>query len=367
MDGTLRVGVSRNTSAAAGQTLFRNLYLLRCTISADARNSTKAVQAYFPLLARAIKALSPLSAFALDRNVRRANVKQMLTRDAPMIADLIQYGQCVTSPAMTTSRGVTAAQLVRKVFSEHVPFDHILTEGAQTFCPGVIASVIGRTMAGFLPRSMDDFEPSGPIDLLAADLVAFKFFLAYMLTLTDGSPAMTIPTLTVEEMLDNVSLLNSLDVSFGVESKSEQRMTRDMAEMSSRSLNELPHHDNRGRMPWKIMYAMLALQLKMELDQLADDRAEVQANAHVTTYGAKLFNQMASFVTVDRELLELALAVKDAGFALNPGQISSKWSAIRRGTTSHSLATARVEVRGGSWVLKDGDNVLLSVSPARLA
>nr|AAG09450.1 sigma NS [Avian orthoreovirus] len=367
MDNTVRVGVSRNTSGAAGQTLFRNFYLLRCNISADGRNATKAVQSHFPFLSRAVRCLSPLAAHCADRTLRRDNVKQILTRELPFSSDLINYAHHVNSSSLTTSQGVEAARLVAQVYGEQVPFDHIYPTGSATYCPGAIANAISRIMAGFVPREGDDFAPSGPIDYLAADLIAYKFVLPYTLDMVDGRPQIVLPSHTVEEMLTNTSLLNSIDASFGIEARSDQRMTRDAAEMSSRSLNELEDHDQRGRMPWKIMLAMMAAQLKVELDALADERTESQANAHVTSFGSRLFNQMSAFVTIDRELMELALLIKEQGFAMNPGQIASKWSLIRRSGPTRPLSGARLEIRNGNWMIREGDQTLLSVSPARMA
>nr|AHB72689.1 S4 protein [Duck reovirus] len=367
MDNTVRVGVSRNTSGAAGQTVFKNFYLLRCNISADGRNATKAVQSHFPYLSRAVRCLSPLAAHCADRTLRRDNVKNILTRDLPFPSDLINYAHHVNSSSLTTSQGVEAARLVSQVYGEQVPFEHIYPSGSATYCPGAVANAISRLMAGFVPQEGDDFMPTGPIDYLAADLVAYKFVLPYMLDMVDGRPQIVLPSHTVEEMLTDTGLLNAIDAPFGIESKSDQRMTRDAAEMSSRSLNELENHEHRGRMPWKIMLTMMAAQLKLELDALADERTESQANAHVTSFGSRLFNQMSAFVPIDRELMELALLIKEQGFAMNPGQVASKWSSIRRSSAVRSLASARLEIRNGNWMIREGDQTLLSVSPARMA
>nr|QPB10679.1 MAG: sigma NS protein [Cataraqui virus] len=369
MEHSVRVGVSRNTAVNASQQILRGFYLLRCTISADSRQATKAVQAYFPMLQRVVKMLSPLAALSGDRTVRPVNVRQTLSRDIRTLADYALVCHHPSDlPSTQTSAGLDTARDVVKLLSGVVgDLTHVLPDSSQTYSPAVIANTIARVMAGFIPQRDADFDLDGSIDLLSAELVAFKFVLPFMLTVTDGGMAMVPPPYTCEEMLTDRAKLNALDASFGVESKSDQRMTKDAAEMSSRSLNELPRSDRRGRMPWKMMLAFLGTQLKHELDSLGEQRPELQSNSHVTTFGGKLFQQMSVFVPIDRDLLQLALAIKEMGFAMNPAQVYSKWNQIRNTGQCVDISNARVEVRFGAWTLKRDDDLLLSVQPAKMA
>ncbi|BCM29153.1 RNA-binding protein [Corvid orthoreovirus] len=368
MEGSVRVGVSRNTANAAQQQILRNFYLLRCTISADARQATKAVQAYFPFLQRVVKMLSPLAALTAERTLRPTPVRQMMSRETRTLADCANSVHHPSDlPSCMTASGLDAARFLVDNILDGGNLDHVLPAGATTYSPAVVANLIARVMAGFVPVNGDDFRVDGQIDLLAAELVAFKFVLPFFLELDDQSVRMCVPHATVEEMLHDRTLLNFIDASFGIESKSDQRMTRDSAEMSSRSLNELPNHDRRGRMPWKFMLVFLAVQLKHELDMLIEQRTELQANSHVTTFGGKLFQQMSVFVPIDKELLQLALSIKEMGFAMNPSQVLAKWRDIRNGVCSVSLDNTRVDVRFGAWTLKRGDDVLLTVQPAKMA
>ncbi|BAQ19504.1 sigma NS [Pycnonotidae orthoreovirus] len=367
MERTLRAGVSRNTAVNASQQILRGFYLLRCNISADARQATKAVQSHFPMLQRATRMLSPLSALSADRTLRPVDVKNTLARDIKTISDyaLICHHP-VDLPSTMTATGLDRARFVVDNLSKSgADLTHVLPANATTYSPAVLANTIARMMAGFIPIPNDDYSLDGNVDLLAAELVPFSFVLPYMIS--DSELAMVPPPATCEEMLDSFPLLNRMDASFGIESKSDQRMTKDAAEMSSRSLNELPQHERRGRMPWKIMLTLLAVQLKHELDNLGEQRAELQSNSHVTTFGGKLFQQMSIFVPIDSELLQLSLAIKEMGFAMNPAQVYSKWQTIRAGTPVMDLNGAKVEVKFGSWTLKRGDETLLTVRPAKMA
>ncbi|QJW82777.1 sigma NS RNA-binding protein [Chatham orthoreovirus] len=367
MERSLRAGVSRNTAVNASQQILRGFYLLRCNISADARQATKAVQSHFPMLQRVTRMLSPLAALSADRTLRPIDVKNILSRDIRTISDYALICHHPTDlPSTLTSTGMDRARfVVDKLSAIGGDLSHVLPSSATSYSPAVLANTIARVMAGFIPIANDSFSLEGQIDLLAAELVPFSYVLPYMVS--ESELAMVPPVATCEEILDSIDLLNQLDASFGIESKSDQRMTKDAAEMSSRSLNELPKHDRRGRIPWKIMLTLLAVQLKHELDNLGEQRPELQSNSHVTTFGGKLFQQMSIFVPIDAELLQLSLAIKEMGFAMNPGQVYSKWQAIRSGTPVMDLAGTKVEVKFGSWTLKRGEETLLTVRPAKMA
>nr|WHP37808.1 nonstructural protein [Nelson Bay orthoreovirus] len=367
MERSMRVGVSRNAAGTGSQTILRGFALLRCVLSADSRQATRAVQSHFPGLGRMTKCLSPLTALSADRTVRHVNVSNVLSRDVKVLADYaLACHHPGDLPATLTPVGLEAAKLVIAKFSERgMDLSHVLPPDASSYSPIVMCHLIARVMSGFVPMRGNDFGLEGQIDLLAAELVPFSFMLPFLVN--DDASAIAVPTARVEDMLQDISKLNQLDAAFGVESRSDQRMTKDVAEDSSRSLNELPSSENRGRMPWKLMLAFLTFQLKLELDALADQRSELQSQAHVTSFGAKLFQQMSLFSTLDSELLALALAIKDSGLVMNPIQILTKWQSIRTGSDTINPASFSVVVRAGNWVLMKGEDAALTVRPGRIA
>nr|AMU04190.1 Sigma NS [Mahlapitsi orthoreovirus] len=372
MAAPLRVGVARSNQTNKSETILPSLHLLKCTISADSQQLIRGASAYFGGLKNSLKCLNPLVYSATERTIRPVARLRLLAKPSLTLSERVSLALHRTD--QTHCLGHEGVQLISSILAELVAdsseeyASKVLPSSAVTYNPLAVARAITLITAGMMFEDGTDDYQDLPIYPGMADLIAFQMVLPYCLMECEGEVKVVFPPYTVEDFLRRKDLLDNLDMSYGLESRSEQRMSFEQSASCSRSVNEWKEDRNTEQRVLKLILLLIAYQLKVELDGLCEMSTETRNIAHLTNFGAQLLKQASIFAPIDWQLFTLLESIVEAGRVMNPATLAQKWSEIRSQKMGRVNADSyKVDVSTGFWKVRRGDQVIMTVRPAKIA
>ncbi|AOM63694.1 sigmaNS [Reptilian orthoreovirus] len=370
MAASHRLGVSRVISNNRTEVLFPSLYLLKCQLSTDSQSVVKGANAYFSNLKSAMRNLNPLMCVATERVIRKVDISRLLAKptltltdriliaipQAGQVAGLSSHGIASISSIMSDLTNADATEVAKFIPQNGNPLNPMATARALTLTSS------GITLSLDAPHYRDGIVCHGMTELLA-----FQMCLPYCLAQSGDDVVLTLPQHTAEQMLDDPDLLSTIDISYGTDTRSDQRMTKDQANESSRSINEWEGDRDLERCVIKTILALIVLQFKLELDQLGDLTVETKSAASVASFGTQLLKQAGPLATVDWQLFKLMEAIIDSGKYMNPATVSQKWKEIRLAAAPQGLTKYSVDISNGAWRVKKVDDTFMVVRACKIA
>nr|QNN26250.1 sigmaNS [Reptilian orthoreovirus] len=370
MAASHRVGVSRVVANNRAETLFPNLYLLKCQLTSDSQSVAKGASAYFGGIKNALRHLNPLPCVAVERTIRKVDVPKLLSRPNLSLTDRILL--VTPQPGQMAGLSVNGLQLVRQLLTELMGEDASVAERyipqmTSPMNPMAMARGLALLSAGIDFELEEPYYRDGIVCHGMTEILAFQMCLPYCLDVHGDDVRLSMPAHTVERMLEQTTLLDEIDMSYGTDARSDQRMTQDQANDSSRSVNEWGDDRALERQTLKVIMALITLQMKLELDQLCELSVEARTASSVTSFGTQLLKQAGVLATIDWQMFKLMEAIVDAGRYMNPSTVAQKWKEIRAMEQPVGLEVYDVVMSNGAWQAKRNDATILTVRPAKIA
>nr|QNN26283.1 sigmaNS [Reptilian orthoreovirus] len=370
MAASHRVGVSRVVANNRAETLFPNLYLLKCQLTSDSQSVAKGASAYFGGIKNALRHLNPLPCVAVERTIRRVDVQKLLARQNLSLTDRIML--VTPQQGQTTGLSVSGISLVRRLMTELMgdderAADRYIPQLTSPMNPMAMARALTLLSAGIEFTLDEPHYRDGIVCHGMTEMLAFQMCLPYYLDTHGDTVSLSMPAHTVEQMLEQPALLDEMDMSYGTDARSDQRMTQDQANESSRSVNEWGDDRALERQTLKTIMALLTLQMKLELDQLCELGVEAKTAASVTSFGTQLLKQAGVMATVDWQVFKLMEAIVDSGRYMNPSTVAQKWKEIRVMEQPTGLDVYEVVMANGAWQARRNDATILTVRPSKIA